>query len=110
MKHITIRILLSALLVLILLPLTGCWSNKEIEDLGLIVGTSLDLEKQEGAREESAGQTGRYPNRDQITITNQFLTAETTGKGTKTGSSTKKLTTTFLKQEMLSCLLYAIWY
>ncbi|WP_098747279.1 Ger(x)C family spore germination protein [Paenibacillus sp. EZ-K15] len=90
MKHITIRILLSALLVLILLPLTGCWSNKEIEDLGLIVGTSLDLEKQEGAREESAGQTGRYSNRDQITITNQFLTAETTGKGTKTGSSPQK--------------------
>lgn len=78
------------LLVLILLPLTGCWSNKEIEDLGLIVGTSLDLEKQEGAREETAGQAGWHPHRDQITITNQFVTAETTGKGTKTGSSPQK--------------------
>ena len=31
----------------ILLPLTGCWSNKEIEDLALIVGTSMDLENRE---------------------------------------------------------------
>lgn len=90
MKHITIRILLSALLVLILLPLTGCWSNKEIEDLGLIVGTSMDLEKQEESAEESAGQAGGPPLRDRITITNQFVTAETTGKGTKNGSSQQK--------------------
>lgn len=90
MKHITIRILLSALLVFILLPLTGCWSNKEIEDLALIVGTSMDLEKQEGAQEESAGQPGGQPHRNRITITNQFVTSETTGKGTKTGSSPQK--------------------
>lgn len=90
MKHMTIRTLLSALLVLTLLPLTGCWSNKEIEDLGLIVGTSLDLEKQEASREESAGQAGGPPQRDRITITNQFVTAETTGKGTKTSSSQQK--------------------
>ncbi|MFE0559846.1 Ger(x)C family spore germination protein [Paenibacillus sp. NPDC058910] len=90
MKRITIRILISTLLVLILLPLTGCWSNKEIEDLGLIVGTSLDLEKQEGAQEESAGQAGWHPQRDRITITNQFVTAETTGKETKSSSSHQK--------------------
>lgn len=90
MKHIAIRILLSALLVFIHLPLTGCWSNKEIEDLGLIVGTSMDLEKQGGPREESAGQTGGPPHRDRITITNQFVNAETTGKGTKNGSSQQK--------------------
>lgn len=90
MKHITIRILLSALLVFILLPLTGCWSNKEIEDLALIVGTSMDLEKQGGPREESAGQAGGQPHRNRITITNQFVTSETTGKGTKTGSSPQK--------------------
>lgn len=81
---------MSTLLVLILLSLTGCWSNKEIEDLGLIVGTSLDLEKQEGDQEESAVQAGRHPHRDRITITNQFVTAETTGKGTKTGSTQQK--------------------
>ncbi|PJN56286.1 Spore germination protein B3 precursor [Paenibacillus sp. GM2FR] len=90
MKHITIRFLLSALLILILLPLTGCWSKKEIEDLGLIVGTSLDLEKQGGPQEESAGQAGGRLNRDRITITNQFVTSETTGKGAKTGSSPQK--------------------
>ncbi|OIB03025.1 spore gernimation protein GerC [Paenibacillus sp. LC231] len=84
------RILLSALLVFIILPLTGCWSNKEIEDLALIVGTSMDLEKQGGPREESAGQAGGQPHRNRITITNQFVTSETTGKGTKTGSSPQK--------------------
>lgn len=90
MKHITMRILLNALLVLILLSLPGCWSNKEIEDLGLIVGTSLDLEKQGESPGESAEQAGGPPHRDRITITNQFVTAETTGKGTKSGSSQQK--------------------
>ncbi|WP_181469729.1 Ger(x)C family spore germination protein [Paenibacillus sp. MDMC362] len=90
MKHITIRILLSALLVIMFLPLTGCWSKKEIEDLGLIVGTSMDLEKQGESPEESAGEAGEPPRRDRITITNQFVTAETTGKETKTGSSQQK--------------------
>lgn len=81
---------MSTLLVLILLPLTGCWSNKEIEELGLIAGSSLDLEKQEGAQEESEGQAGWHPQRDRITITNQFVTAETTGKETKSSSSHQK--------------------
>ena len=74
----------------IILPLTGCWSNKEIEDLALIVGTSMDLEKQGGPREESAGQAGGQPHLNRITITNQFVTSETTGKGTKPGSSPQK--------------------
>lgn len=90
MKHVTVRNLLISLLVLTLLSLTGCWSSKEIEDLGLVVGTSLDLDTQEESREESAGQAGGSPRRDRITITNQFVTAETTGKGTKNASSQPK--------------------
>lgn len=58
--------------------------------MGLIVGTSMDLEKQKESPEESAGQAGGPPQRDRITITNQFVTAETTGKGTKNGSSQQK--------------------
>jgi len=68
--------------------LTGCWSSKEIEDLGIIVGTSLDLETGDVSSEEQ--QDARYANRDLLTITNQFITSETTVSGTKEGTLPEK--------------------
>lgn len=41
-----------SLVMIVSLLLTGCWSSKEIEDLGLIVGTSLDLATEEATTEE----------------------------------------------------------
>ncbi|MCL1695100.1 Ger(x)C family spore germination protein [Lysinibacillus sp. BPa_S21] len=79
------RFKLGLLLSFILLLLTGCWSSKEIEDLGLIVGTSLDLETDTNSREESEEQEARNSNKELITITNQFVTSETTGSGPKEG-------------------------
>lgn len=79
------RFQLGLLLSFILLLLTGCWSSKEIEDLGLIVGTSLDLETDSNSREALEEQEARNSNKELITITNQFVTSETTGSGTKEG-------------------------
>ncbi|WP_155591816.1 Ger(x)C family spore germination protein [Lysinibacillus cavernae] len=84
-KHRYVRFFL---LILVSLPLTGCWSSKEIEDLGLIVGTSLDLETGDVSSEEQ--QDARYANRDLLTITNQLITSETTVSGTKEGSLPEK--------------------
>ncbi|WP_394139862.1 Ger(x)C family spore germination protein [Cytobacillus oceanisediminis] len=75
--------LLSLLLLILILPLSGCWSSIEIEEMGLIIGTALDLEK-EGIDED---QEGRYPKRDMFTITNQLVTAETTDSGTRDGTT-----------------------
>ncbi|MET4560367.1 spore germination protein [Lysinibacillus parviboronicapiens] len=87
LNYYNIRLLLGLLLFLMILPLTGCWSSKEIEDLGLIVGTALDIENDGDSWEE---QDGEYSNRDLITITNQFVTSETIGTGAKEGSTQQK--------------------
>lgn len=84
-KHQYIRYLL---LMTVSFLLTGCWSSKEIEDLGIIVGTSLDLETGDVSSEEQ--QDARYANRDLLTITNQFITSETTVSGTKEGTLPEK--------------------
>jgi len=84
------RFQLGLLLSLILLLLTGCWSSKEIEDLGLIVGTSLDLERDSTSRVETEGQEASYSSKELFTITNQFVTSETTGSGAKDGKKQLK--------------------
>lgn len=89
LSHHNARFFLVSLIFLILLPLSGCWSSKEIESLGLVAGTAMDLEK-EGEVGEKLEQEDRYPKRDLFIITNQFVTSETTGTGTKEGSSQQK--------------------
>ncbi|MFF2889608.1 Ger(x)C family spore germination protein [Paenibacillus sp. NPDC057967] len=79
MNNQRMRLLLCSLVILISLPLAGCWSSKEIENLGFIVGTSLDLET-----------AATDHNRNLLTITNQFLTSETVGAGTKEGKTHQK--------------------
>ncbi|WP_165867419.1 Ger(x)C family spore germination protein [Paenibacillus pinisoli] len=74
-----LRRLLCSLSILILLPLAGCWSSKEIENLGFIVGTALDLEKKDPDH-----------NGHLLTVTNQFVTSETIGSGTKDGKTQQK--------------------
>jgi len=60
-----------SLMVMVSLLLTGCWSSKEIEDLGLIVGTSLDLATGEATTEEQT--EAKYANRTLLTVTNQLV-------------------------------------
>ncbi|MFD0679502.1 MULTISPECIES: Ger(x)C family spore germination protein [unclassified Paenibacillus] len=39
------RCVLSLLLLTLLLPLTGCWDRTEINDIGFVLSTALDIEK-----------------------------------------------------------------
>lgn len=80
------RFLLGTMLSVIILPLSGCWSNKEIEDLGLVAGTSLDLATNSDFSGSLEEQEGRPSNRELITITNQLVTSETTATGAKGGT------------------------
>ncbi|HBS45520.1 MAG TPA: spore gernimation protein GerC [Paenibacillus sp.] len=89
LSHHNVRLFLVPLIFLILLPLSGCWSSKEIESLGLVAGTAMDLEKGGGVGGDPE-QEDRYSNRDLFIITNQFVTSETTGTGTKGGASQQK--------------------
>jgi len=84
----THRYLDLSLVIMVSLLLSGCWSSKEIEDLGLIVGTSLDLET--GAISSEEQREARYANRELLTVTNQLVTSETTVTGTKDGTPHQK--------------------
>ncbi|WP_026582443.1 Ger(x)C family spore germination protein [Bacillus sp. J33] len=72
---------LAALMALSVLVMNGCWSSKEIEELGLIIGTALDLEEEGDFGDHEKG------DQDLFRITNQLVTAETTDSGTQEGTS-----------------------
>jgi len=89
-RHKEVRLLFRFLLFLLLLTLTGCWSSREIEDLGLVVGTALDLEKDKSREEALERNEKSYPDKAIMTITNQLVTSQTTGAGKKEGGSQQK--------------------
>lgn len=62
-------------LTLVIITLTGCWSSKEIEDLGLIIGTAIDLENED----PKSGEVFK--------LTNQLITAETASNSASGGQS-----------------------
>ncbi|PAE26150.1 Ger(x)C family spore germination protein [Bacillus sp. 7894-2] len=66
-------------LTLVMISLSGCWSSKEIEELGLIIGTAIDLNN-EGENEDQ--QSGHV-----FKLTNQLITAETANNATNGGES-----------------------
>ena len=80
----TIKIMMLSLVVLLL---GGCWSSKEIEDLGLIAGTAMDLEKDGELKEKLEADDKSLLNRPIFTLTNQFVTSSGTGAG-KTENAT----------------------
>ena len=79
------------LLVIFLLPtLSGCWSSREIEELGLIAGTAMDLAENENLSEEIEGQEDKSPNRVIMTLTNQFVTSQPYSSSKKNGGMQQK--------------------
>lgn len=67
------RYFLFALSVLLLLCLTGCWSNKEIEDLSVNIGLALDVGEESELEQELAEEGDSYPKKDLITVTIQTV-------------------------------------
>jgi spore germination protein len=74
-----------------LLLLTGCWSNLEIEDLGIVSGLALDKVTESTIEEELKKQGGGYSKKDLITSTYQIATTSSSSEqASKGGGSNQK--------------------
>ncbi|OAS82970.1 MULTISPECIES: Ger(x)C family spore germination protein [Metabacillus] len=73
-----------------LLLLTGCWSNLEIEDLGIVSGLALDIATESPIEEELKKQGGGYSKKDLITSTYQIATPSSSEQDSKGGGSNQK--------------------
>ncbi|UQX55410.1 hypothetical protein M5V91_06870 [Cytobacillus pseudoceanisediminis] len=71
------------IIILAVISLSGCWSSKEIEELGLIIGTAIDLETEGEADDWESG----IANGNIFRLTNQLITAETANNATNGGQS-----------------------
>ncbi|WP_370223168.1 Ger(x)C family spore germination protein [Cytobacillus sp.] len=71
------------LFILVVIFLSGCWSSKEIEELGLIIGTAIDLDNEGEFEDRQRGMT----NGDVFKLTNQLITAETANNAMNGGQS-----------------------
>ncbi|WP_436371302.1 Ger(x)C family spore germination protein [Cytobacillus sp. BC1816] len=69
--------------ILAVISLSGCWSSKEIEELGLIIGTAIDLDNEGEFEDRQSG----IDNGNVFKLTNQLITAETANNATNGGQS-----------------------
>ncbi len=58
---------------LLMVFITGCWSSREIEDLGLTFAIAIDKGKETNTEKELKEEGGSYPKKDNITLTYQFV-------------------------------------
>ncbi|MFP3791634.1 Ger(x)C family spore germination protein [Bacillus subtilis] len=70
---------------LLLICVTGCWSSREIEDLGLTFAIAIDKGKETNTEKELKEEGGSYPKKDNITLTYQFVNEKAAGSGTSGG-------------------------
>jgi spore germination protein len=81
------RYILLALIVLIFLCLTGCWSSQEIEEQNIYVGLAIDVGETSEEEQEMTKKEEYYPKKNLITLTIQTL--QTGGGGTQQKGSPK---------------------
>ncbi|MFE4046785.1 Ger(x)C family spore germination protein [Priestia sp. YIM B13490] len=82
---------LSVLLsVLLLFPLTGCWSSHEIEEQSLGVGVAYDKAKESIIEKELDEQGESYVKKNLITSTYQLITPQVASSTTKQGGPQQK--------------------
>lgn len=67
---------------LLMICVTGCWSSREIEDLGLTFAIAIDKGKETNTEKELKEEGGSYPKKDNITLTYQFVNEKAAGAGT----------------------------
>lgn len=85
-----VRPILLALLSLLLVMTTGCWSGNEIEDLTIYMGLGLDNVKESQFEKETNKQGAHYPKENVLTVTIQIVppvSGKQGGEGGGTGSS-----------------------
>ncbi|MFE4123927.1 Ger(x)C family spore germination protein [Priestia sp. YIM B13486] len=85
-----IRFLSVSLLVLLLFPLTGCWSSHEIEEQSFGVGVAYDKDKESMVEKEFDEQAEGYPKKNLITSTYQLITPQVASSTTKQGGPQQK--------------------
>jgi spore germination protein len=73
-----------------LLLLTGCWSNLEIEDLGIVTGLALDKATESPIEEELIKQGGGYSKKELITSTYQIATPSSSSEQASKGGKPYK--------------------
>ncbi|BFH17364.1 Ger(x)C family spore germination protein [Paenibacillus melissococcoides] len=77
-------------MVALLVLVTGCWSAREIEELGIAIGTAVDFAGETKLQQELEEAGGDYPKKNVLTMTYQVVDSGykiSTGKG---GSGNKE--------------------
>lgn len=57
----------------VLMVITGCWSRREIEDLGMTIGAAVDIGEETKIEEAFEEQGGDYEKRNVLTLTYQVV-------------------------------------
>ncbi|MEG7378180.1 Ger(x)C family spore germination protein [Bacillus subtilis] len=70
---------------LFMICVTGCWSSKEIEELGLTFAIAIDKGKETNTEKELKEEGGSYPKQDNLTLTYQFVNEKVVGAGQNGG-------------------------
>jgi len=85
-----VQFLLVLLSVLLLFPLTGCWSSHEIEEQSLGVGVAYDKAKESMIEKELDEQGEGYAKKNLVTSTYQLITPQVASSTTKQGGPQQK--------------------
>lgn len=96
--HHSLRFLFAWMQVVSLLFLSGCWSQKEIEEIALTVGMALDKGEETQVEQKLKRRGGSYPKKNLITVTYQFVNPQAAGQGTARGGSSQQKAYTNISQ------------
>ncbi|GGF94836.1 Ger(x)C family spore germination protein [Paenibacillus aceti] len=82
---------LIALSLLLMLSLTGCWGNKEIEEQTILVGLGMDVAQRSSEEEQLAESGSIYPRKELVTLTFQIIPFQKRQVSSKSDKSSSDL-------------------
>ncbi|SMG50800.1 Ger(x)C family spore germination protein [Paenibacillus aquistagni] len=77
------------IMLAVLVVITGCWSRREIEDLGMTIGAAVDIGEETKIEEAFEEQGGDYEKRNVLTLTYQVVLPGQSGGLAVTGGGRK---------------------
>lgn len=77
------------IMLAVLVVITGCWSRREIEDLGMTIGAAVDIGEETKIEEAFEEQGGNYEKRNVLTLTYQVVQPGQSGGPAVTGGGQK---------------------
>ncbi|MCO4850672.1 Ger(x)C family spore germination protein [Bacillus vallismortis] len=81
-KRLVAAIILACLLIIFV---TGCWSSREIEQLGLTFAIAIDKGKETNVEKDLKEKGASYPKKNNVTMTYQFVNEKMAGAGQSGG-------------------------